>query len=174
MLSLDSSIAARACVGEANEKCENMLRIAGARSAEQSPGRYVQGVAAVWQAGLLFYQHWHTDFILTGYICRLILQVLFYRFYSQFMNRKELSTRIADRTGLGFRAADDAVKAFAEIIAETLSEGETVRLQGFGTFKVIEKATRQVYNPVSGMKEERKPEKVPVFKAADALKERVG
>ncbi len=109
-----------------------------------------------------------------AYFTGFILQVLFYRFYSQFMNRKELSTRIADRTGLGFRAADDAVKAFAEIIAETLSEGETVRLQGFGTFKVIEKATRQVYNPVSGMKEERKPEKVPVFKAADALKERVG
>ena len=172
MLSLDSSIAARAWVGEANEKCENMLRIAGARSNLQ--GVMCRVLPAVWHAGLLYYQHWHTDFILTGYICRLILQVLFYRFYSQFMNRKELSTRIADRTGLGFRAADDAVKAFAEIIAETLSEGETVRLQGFGTFKVIEKATRQVYNPVSGMKEERKPEKVPVFKAADALKERVG
>jgi DNA-binding protein HU-beta len=90
------------------------------------------------------------------------------------MNRKELSAKIADRTGLGFQAADDAVKAFAEIVAETLSDGDTVRLQGFGTFKVVEKETRQVYNPASGTKEERKPEKVPVFKAAPALKECVG
>lgn len=89
------------------------------------------------------------------------------------MNRKELSTKIADRTGLGFREADSAVKAFAEIIAETLSDGEVVRLQGFGTFKVVEKEMRQVYNPVSGTKEERSPEKVPVFKAADALREKV-
>ncbi len=46
----------------------------------------------------------------------------------------EMADRLAARSGLSKTAARDAVDGVFAIIAETLADGDNVRLPGFGTF----------------------------------------
>ncbi|MDD9993296.1 MAG: HU family DNA-binding protein [Rhodospirillales bacterium] len=50
------------------------------------------------------------------------------------MNRSELGTRVAERTGLGSSAAKGAVDAVFEVLGEAIARGEDARISGFGVF----------------------------------------
>ena len=87
------------------------------------------------------------------------------------MNKAELITTVAEKTGSTKKDAELAVNAFISSVEEALKKGEKVQLIGFGTFEVRERKARQGRNP-------RKPgevikiaaSKAPVFKAGKALK----
>ena len=66
------------------------------------------------------------------------------------MNKRELSAAIAKETGLSERSASAAVKAALEIIVKTVSEGETVSFNGFGSFSRKHRGARTGRNPVTG------------------------
>lgn len=66
------------------------------------------------------------------------------------MNRSEVARQVAGATGLGRREANAAVKAVLDAIEETLAEGGTVRLPGFGTFAVRHRPARTARNPGRG------------------------
>ncbi len=66
------------------------------------------------------------------------------------MYRRELSAAIAKETGLSERSASAALKAALEIIVKTVSEGETVSFNGFGTFSRKRREARTGRNPVTG------------------------
>ena len=90
------------------------------------------------------------------------------------MNKAELITAVAEKTGAKKKDAEAAVNAMTACIEEALIKGEKVQIIGFGTFEVRGRKARQGRNP-------RKPEEVieiaaskaPVFKAGKALKDAV-
>lgn len=90
------------------------------------------------------------------------------------MNKAELVTKIAEKSGLTKKDAEAALNGFMKSVEEALVEGDKISLVGFGTFESRERAARQGRNP-------RNPEEVieieackaPVFKAGKSLKEMI-
>ena len=66
------------------------------------------------------------------------------------MNKSELIDAIAAKSGASKADAGKIVDAFVETVVETVAKGEEVRLIGFGTFGVSERAERTGRNPRSG------------------------
>ena len=66
-----------------------------------------------------------------------------------------------------------ALKAFEEAVTAELVAGGEVRLVGFGTFDVKERAAHEGVNPQSGEKIQIAASKAPRFKAGKALKDAV-
>ena len=87
------------------------------------------------------------------------------------MNKTELVAAMADKAGLTKKDADAALKAFTEVIEETLKAGDSIQLVGFGTFEVAERAERTGRNPQTGAKMVIPASKAPKFKAGKALKD---
>ena len=90
------------------------------------------------------------------------------------MNKAELVSALAEKTGAKKKDAEASINALTACIEEALIKGEKVQLIGFGTFEVRQRKSRQGRNP-------RKPgeiieiaaAKAPVFKAGKALKDAV-
>ena len=55
------------------------------------------------------------------------------------MNKSKLAERLADWTGMSKVAAKDAVDGVFDVIAESLANGEEVRILGFGAFDTRER-----------------------------------
>ena len=87
------------------------------------------------------------------------------------MNKTELIAAIAERTELSKKDAEKALKAFTDVVAEQLKNGEKVQLVGFGTFETSERAAREGRNPQTGETMTIKASKTPKFKAGKALKD---
>lgn len=87
------------------------------------------------------------------------------------MNRQELITKIANKTGLMKKDAEDAVVAFMDVVKESLIDGEKISLTGFGTFDIVERAARTGRNPKDGSTIQIAASKAPKFKPAKSLKE---
>lgn len=94
------------------------------------------------------------------------------------MNKKELIVKIAERMTteekkVTQKAAGEYLDAITEVVMEALSEGVEVKISGFGTFSVTERAAREGRNPMTGETIQIEAKKSPKFKAAKALKEAV-
>ena len=89
------------------------------------------------------------------------------------MNKKELVSAIAEKTGLTKVAAEGALNAITGTVAEQLAKGEKVQLIGFGTFEVSKRAARTGKNPQTGKAIKIAACNAPKFKAGKALKEAV-
>ncbi len=87
------------------------------------------------------------------------------------MNKQELIAEVAQRAGLTKKDASMAVFAMLEAIKDSLSRKEAVRLIGFGTFDVKERAARKGRNPRTGDEIEIPERSAVVFRPANALKE---
>lgn len=90
------------------------------------------------------------------------------------MNKKDLIGEVARSTGLTQIDAAKAVDAMLATLAAALKQGDTVRLIGFGTFSVSQRATRAGRNPRTGEVLMVKATRTPRFKAASSLKASVG
>jgi DNA-binding protein HU-beta len=66
------------------------------------------------------------------------------------MNQAELITAVAERAGLTKADVGKAVEALTGTITDALKQGDEVRIAGFGTFGVSERAERQGRNPQTG------------------------
>lgn len=89
------------------------------------------------------------------------------------MNKSELISRVAEKTGPSKKAAGESVEAVLSSIEEALANGEKVTLVGFGTFEVRNRAARKGVNPATGETIDIAATKVPAFKSGKALKEAV-
>lgn len=89
------------------------------------------------------------------------------------MNKTELISAIAKKTGMKQADAKKSVDAFIETITEELKANEKVALLGFGTFSVTEKAARTGLNPRTKEAIEIAARKVVKFKAGHELSESV-
>jgi len=89
------------------------------------------------------------------------------------MNKSELITAVAEKTGLAKKDAEKAVKAVIETVVATVAAGSKVQVVGFGTFEGHERKARQGKNPQTGAVMEIPSSVVPSFKAGKAFKEAV-
>ncbi len=87
------------------------------------------------------------------------------------MNKSELIDRIADSSDISKAAAARALDAMVGAIEDSLKNGESVSLVGFGTFLVRDRAPRTGRNPQTGATIQIAAAKVPAFKAGKALKD---
>lgn len=89
------------------------------------------------------------------------------------MNKSELIEKIAAAADLPKASAGRALDAMLETVTETLKQGESVVLVGFGSFIVKDRAARTGRNPQTNEAIEIPAAKVPGFKAGKALKDAV-
>lgn len=89
------------------------------------------------------------------------------------MNKNDLVASVADAAGLSKADAGKAVDSVFETISKSLAKGDEVRLVGFGTFMVSERAATQGRNPRTGEPISIPASKQPKFKAGKALKDAV-
>ena len=89
------------------------------------------------------------------------------------MNKTELVAAVAEQAGLSRKDAEAAVKAFTDVVADALKNGDKIQLVGFGTFEVSERAAREGRNPQSGEPMTIAASKAPKFKAGKALKDMI-
>ena len=66
------------------------------------------------------------------------------------MNKTELISAIAEKSGLMKKDSEKALKAFEETVINTLASGGKIQLVGFGTFDVVERSARDGRNPQTG------------------------
>lgn len=63
------------------------------------------------------------------------------------MNKSELISAIAEKSGLTKTDVQKALNAFTETVTECAKRGEEVRILGFGTYSVVERPAREGVNP---------------------------
>ena len=89
------------------------------------------------------------------------------------MNKVELIAAMAEKSGLSKKNCEDALDVFVSAIGNALKNGDKVRLTGFGTFEVKERAARVGRNPRTGESVNIPASKHPTFKPGKVLKETV-
>ena len=89
------------------------------------------------------------------------------------MNKAELITAVAEKTGLSKKDSEKAINATFDTITLAMEAGEKVQLVGFGAFDIKERASRIGRNPKTKESIEIPASVVPVFKAGKALKDGV-
>jgi len=89
------------------------------------------------------------------------------------MNKNDLIAAVADGTGLTKADAAKATDCVFDTITGSLKSGGEVRLVGFGTFSVANRAASEGRNPRTGEKIQIPASKQPKFKAGKGLKDAV-
>ena len=89
------------------------------------------------------------------------------------MNKAELITAVAAKTGLSKKDTEKAINATLDTITDSLEAGEKVQLVGFGVFYVKERGTRIGRNPKTKEEIEIAASRVPDFKAGKVLKDAI-
>lgn len=89
------------------------------------------------------------------------------------MNKSELIAAIAEQAEISRKDAENALKAFTDVVTQELVKGNKVQLVGFGTFEISERAARTGRNPQTGEEMQIAASKAPKFKAGKALKDAV-
>jgi DNA-binding protein HU-beta len=87
------------------------------------------------------------------------------------VNKNELIAAVANETGLERREAAKAVDSVFAVIAGALKGGDEVRLVGFGTFSVAERAASQGRNPRTGASISISASRQPKFRPGKQLKD---
>lgn len=85
------------------------------------------------------------------------------------MNKSELVEVAAKEAGITKAAADKALSAIIGAVVKTVTQGESVTLVGFGTFKSAKRAARSK-NPKTGATLKIPATTVPKFTAGTAFK----
>ena len=89
------------------------------------------------------------------------------------MNKADLISAVAEKTGMSKKDCESALAAVVDVITESLVQGEKVQLVGFGSFEVKSRAARTGRNPHTKEEIQIAATKVPGFKAGKALKDTV-
>jgi DNA-binding protein HU-beta len=89
------------------------------------------------------------------------------------VNKADLISNVASEANLSKAQAAEAVDAVINSITSALGKGDEVKIAGFGTFAVANRAATQGRNPKTGAPIAIPATKLPKFKAGKALKDSV-
>lgn len=89
------------------------------------------------------------------------------------VNKNDLVAAVSGKAGLPKADSARAVESVFDIISNSLTQGNEVRLVGFGTFSVANRAASKGRNPRTGEAIDIPASKQPKFKAGKGLKESV-
>ena len=90
------------------------------------------------------------------------------------VTKKELVSRIADRTGQTKVVTKDIIQMFLDEIITELGRGNRLEFREFGVFEIKERAARKAQNPRTLEKVSVPAKRVVKFKVGRLMKERVG
>lgn len=89
------------------------------------------------------------------------------------MTKKDIITKISEKTELTKKDSEAALNAFIETITNSLATGDKIQMAGFGIFEVTERAARTGRNPHDGSTIKIPARKLPKFKPSKTLKDMV-
>ncbi|MCY4225412.1 MAG: HU family DNA-binding protein [Bacteroidetes bacterium] len=89
------------------------------------------------------------------------------------MTKAKLIQAIAQKTGLTKLETQAVLTGFWDTVIESLAQGESVELRGFGSFRVQHRPPRKARNPATGESIQVDARRVPVFKPAREFKDQV-
>lgn len=89
------------------------------------------------------------------------------------MNKNELVSSIAQKSGLTKKDVESVVTGVLDEITSALASGEKVQFVGFGTFEPRQRSSRTGRNPQTGKSINIPATVVPAFKAGNKLKDAV-
>ncbi len=89
------------------------------------------------------------------------------------LTRADLADAVMHELGLGRQDCAALVERVLALTCEALSEGEAVKLSGFGVFEVRAKTARMGRNPRTGEPAAIVPRRVMSFRASQLLKGRI-
>ena len=90
------------------------------------------------------------------------------------VSTSQLVDDVAARTGLSKAQAKEAVTAVVDALGERLASGDRIQISGLGTFEVRDRAAWVATNPRTREKVQVPASKAVGFRAASALRGRVG
>ena len=86
------------------------------------------------------------------------------------VTKDRLAAALCDELGFSRREAKETVESFFESISATLAAGERVKLSGFGSFDLRDKAQRPGRNPRTGESVPVLARRVVTFRASQNLR----
>lgn len=89
------------------------------------------------------------------------------------LTRADLAETINHKMGFSRAESLDLVETILAKMCEAMSEGENVKISGFGSFVLRDKRERIGRNPKTGVEVPITPRRVMTFRASHKLKERV-
>ena len=87
------------------------------------------------------------------------------------MTKADIIERISNESGFTKVESMDLVESVIAIIKDTLADGETLKISGFGNFVVKEKSDRRGRNPITGEEITIDARRVLTFKPSAVLKD---
>ncbi len=89
------------------------------------------------------------------------------------LTRADLAEALNRKIGLSRSDSLNMVEAILRHMCEAMSSGENVKISGFGTFLLRDKAQRTGRNPKTGVEVPITPRRVLTFRASQLLKDRI-
>lgn len=89
------------------------------------------------------------------------------------MTKAELVAQIAKETEVTKKGVEAVLKSLVESVQQALKKDGQMRLDGLGTFRVVQRKARTGVNPQTRAKIKIPAAKAPAFRAAKALKDLV-
>jgi integration host factor subunit alpha len=89
------------------------------------------------------------------------------------LTKAQLAELLFEHIGLNKRESKDMIEAFFDLVAQSLVDGEDVKISGFGNFHIRTKASRPGRNPRTGEPVAIEARRVVTFHASPKLKEQV-
>ena len=87
------------------------------------------------------------------------------------LTKSDIVKNLNDEIGLNKREAKELVDSFFDNIKRLLSQGQEIKLSGFGNFQLKNKSSRPGRNPRTGDDVEITARRVVTFKSGQKLKE---
>ena len=87
------------------------------------------------------------------------------------LTKAQLAEMLFEQIGLNKRESKDMIDAFFDLIAESLVNGQDVKISGFGNFQIRTKAPRPGRNPRTGEAIPIEARRAVTFHASHKLKE---
>jgi integration host factor subunit alpha len=89
------------------------------------------------------------------------------------LTRAEIAEAINRRLGLSRSESLNMVESILQLMSDSLADGENLKISGFGTFLLRDKAQRIGRNPKTGVEVPITPRRVLTFRASQMLKDRI-
>jgi len=89
------------------------------------------------------------------------------------LTRADLAEALNRKLGLSGSESLTMVESILDLMSVALEKGENVKISGFGTFLLRDKAQRIGRNPKTGVEVPITPRRVMTFRASQMLKERI-
>lgn len=89
------------------------------------------------------------------------------------MTNKDFIKALSERNDISAKEAQSLVDALTEMMADTLDDGDTITIQGFGNFEVKKKLERIIVNPTTKQRQLIPPKLAIAFKPSNVLKDKI-